>query len=83
MYLHEFNNLDIDDRYYYLWVDREEGVKFKSFRVDDDCRFVLFDYVNFFVEQCMQNGKIISIKGFELTDDRLNLYIDFAMAHQR
>ena len=82
MYLFEFNNLDLDDRYNYVWDKRDEGVRFKTFRDEGDCRYVLFDCVNFFAEQCIRNGKVISIEGFELTDDRLNLYIDFAMEHK-
>ena len=78
MYIFEFNNLDLDDRYNYVWGARE-GVRFKSFRDEGEYRFVLFDCGTFFAEQCILNCKVISIEGFEITDDRINLYIDFAV----
>lgn len=49
---------------------------------DGDYRYVLFDCITFFSEHCKFKGKVISIEGFELTDDRINLYIDFANRKQ-
>jgi hypothetical protein len=82
MYLFEFNNLDLDIKYNFVWGSREEGVGFKCFRDEGDYRYVLFDCGSFFAEQCILNGEVISIEGFELTDDRLNLYIDFVVDHK-
>ena len=81
MYLYEFNNLDLEDKYNFVWGAREERVRFKSFRDEGDYRYVLFDCGTFFAEKCLKNEKIISIEGFELTDDRINLYIDFTVEH--
>ena len=81
MDLYEFNQLDLEGRYKYIYLDR--GVsqrRFVSYRKDDHYMFTLWDCGGFFIEmKCSKSKKkVISIEGFELYYDRINLYIDFA-----
>jgi hypothetical protein len=81
MFLFEFNNLDLDDKYEFVWCTRD-GVKLSCIRDDGDYHYALFDCGTFFAETCACNGKTIKIDGFELTDDRINLYLDWIEAHK-
>jgi len=80
MALYEFNNLDLEDKFNYVWNSPESG--FKCYCVEGGYKYVLFDCGKFFAESCVRDGKTISIEGFELTDDRLNAYIDWMEEHK-
>lgn len=59
-----------------------EGVSLTCFREEGDYKYALFDCGSFFAESCVLNGKTVKIEGFELTDDRLNLYLDWIEKHK-
>jgi hypothetical protein len=80
MYLYEFNNLDLEDKYDFIW--RSDGAGLKCFRDDGDYRYILFDCGTFLAEKCLLKGKVIKIEGFELTDIRVNHYIRWVEEHQ-
>jgi hypothetical protein len=78
MTLFEYNNLDFNDRYNFLFAKREDNyVRFNCLRDDGEYKYSLWDCGSFFVELCALNGKAVKVEGIELTDDRINLYIDF------
>ena len=81
MFLFEFNNLDLEDKYNFVWRVRE-GVHLSCFREEGDYKYVLFDCGSFFAESCVLNGKTITVEGIELTDDRINLYLDWMEEHR-
>jgi len=83
MTLYEFNNLDLDAKYYYLFPGRgSNDVKLVSLREDGDKKYMLWAYNYFFVEYCSENGGIVSIEAIESDDDRINLYIDYFQEHK-
>ena len=76
MFLFEFNNLDLEDKYNFVWRVRE-GVNLNCFLEDGDYKYVLFDCETFFAEACVSNGKNLKVKGFEPSDYRINLYLNW------
>ena len=82
MTLYEYNNMDIDDRYNYLFGNRGNNyVKINCIREDGDYKYSLWDCGDFFVEMCAINGKVIQVEGIEPGDERFNLYIDWVKEH--
>jgi hypothetical protein len=82
MNIYEYNNPDLEDRRNFLFGNRGNNyVRFNSFRDEGDYKYSLWDCGNFFVEMCARNGKVIKVEGIELTDDRINLYIDWVNEH--
>lgn len=81
MTLYEFNNLDLEDKYDFVWRTRD-GVSLNCFRDDGEYKYVLFDCGSFFAESCVLKGKTLKIEGFDLKDDRINLYIDWLNEHK-
>ena len=61
MTLYEFNNLDLEEKYTYVWYSKE-GVSINSFRNDGDYKYLLWDCGTFFVETCALNSKTIKIE---------------------
>jgi len=83
MFLFEFNNLDLEDKRAFLFGrDRDNNIRFSCIRDDGDYKYTLWNCGDFFVEMCALNGKLVKIEGFELTDDRINLYIDWVREHE-
>jgi hypothetical protein len=80
MMLIEFNNLDLEEKYDFVWQSLD--CSFNCYRVDGDLNYMLFDCGTFYAESCVQAGKTIKIEGFELNDDRVNLYIDWVNEHK-
>lgn len=80
MMLFEFNNLDFEEKYDFVWQSVECSIH--CYRVDGDLNYMLFDCGTFYAESCVLNGKTIKIEGFEPNDDRINLYIDWVNEHK-
>jgi hypothetical protein len=83
MTVYEYNHMDFEDRHHFLFgASRDINVKFISFRDVDDKKYSLWDCGDFFIEMCAINEKTISFEGIELTDNRINLYIDWLGEHK-
>lgn len=81
MTLVEFLEMDIQERYRYLFGSSNAG--FKCFRDDDDYKYSLWDCGTFYVEiQCRKTDrKVTRVDGLALEDDRINLYLDYINEH--
>lgn len=84
MFLFEFNNLDLEDKRGYIFSLPPKGDKGRLivFRDEGDMKYSLWDCDSFLAEMCAKNGRVIKIEGVELTDDRINLYIDWVKEHE-
>lgn len=83
MTLFEYNNMDLKDRHAFIFGLRgDHPVRFSCLRDDGDSKYSLWDCGEFYVEMCAINGKVIKAEGIELTDDRINLYIDWIIEHK-
>ena len=84
MVLFEFNNLDLKDKRAYIFKlppNKDKG-RLLLFRDEGNLKFSLWDCDSFVAEMCAKNGKTISIEGIELTDDRINFYLDWMKEHE-
>lgn len=80
MKLIEFNNLPLSEKYSYIFTLPSIGRgRFISFRKDGELMVSLWDLDSFFAEIYYSHkiGKVLKVEGFALTDDRINLYIDY------
>jgi hypothetical protein len=78
----EFNAMELYEKYRFLFSKRGDNhVGFNCFRDDDDYKFSLWDCDSFLAEMCALNGKVLKIEGIKLTDDRINLYINWLEEH--
>jgi hypothetical protein len=84
MFLFEFNNLDLEDKRGYIFSlpPKEDKGRLIVFRHDGDLRYSLWDCDTFLAEMCAEKGKAIKIEEIELTDDRINLYLDWLEEHK-
>ena len=81
MYLFEFNNLDLEDKWKHIYgLEGNDYCKFVTYRKEGDCTISLRDCGSFFAEIYVLNKKILKIDGIELDSSRLDLYIDYAKA---
>jgi hypothetical protein len=80
MILYEFNNLDFEEKYDFVW--QSQDCSFNCYRVDGEMNYVLFDCGTFYAESCVQAGKTIKIEGFDFNDDRVSIYIEWVSKHK-
>jgi hypothetical protein len=81
MTLTEFNNLELDEKNHFIWLSKH-GARISCFRDDGDYKYILWNCGEFYAETCAIKGKTIKIEGFKLTDDFINLYIDWLHEHK-
>jgi len=81
MLLFEFNNLDLKEKWQHIYgIESNDHCKFVTYRKDGEQTVSLWDCGSFFAELYVLNKKILKIEGVELDGNRLDLYIDYAMA---
>lgn len=79
--LNEFNNIELDEKYHFIWHSKEgEGIS--CFRDDGDYKYILWNCREFYAETCAIKVKAIKMEGFELNDKRINFYIDWIQEHK-
>jgi len=85
MTLYEYNNLDFNDRYNFLFSKRGNNlVQFNCFRDDGVFKYSLWNCGDFFVEMCYSKAqnKVIRIEGIAQDDKKVDQYIDFVQKHK-
>jgi hypothetical protein len=81
MFMFEFNNLPLEEKHAFIFrLPAVDKGRFISYWKDDNLTVSLWDCDSFFAEIYFfeKDRKIIKIEGIELTDERVNLYIDYA-----
>lgn len=63
MTLNEFNSLELDEKYHFIWFSKE-GVSLNCFRDDGDYKYILWYCGEFYAETCAIKGKTIKKEGF-------------------
>ena len=82
MTLFEFNELDINERYRYLFSGNIIG--FKCLWDDEEYKYSLWDCGTFYaeVQRRKTDRKITRVDGLTQEDDRINLFLDFINEHK-
>jgi len=86
MLLEEFNNLSLVDKHCFIFNKPLKNIsRFISYRKAGEMTISLWNCDSFFAEihYSRRQKRVLKVKGINLYDDKINLYIDYYLQHRK